>query len=257
MDLHCHFNGINSDQVSIFSSEQSKNDLYHWDSTDLCFNGLPQLNMDGFPILNPADCVQMNSALPDSSALLYQYFTDSTSTLSPESPPGLTHSPPYSPQTSTIPMSLLTLPTSVFPSSCGQKNNHASYAPILPNGIPQTDIASATQVSTTKRKFNPDREANRVALLTAAASDPKLAAKLENEEDKRRRNTAASARFRIKKKLREEALEKTTKEMSDKANSLEKKVKELEMEVKWLQTLLIDKDPNFVNVVPPFKKQCK
>ena len=61
------------------------------------------------------------------------------------------------------------------------------------------------------------------------------------EEDKRRRNTAASARFRIKKKQREQALEKQAKEMTDKVAQLEGKVQQLEMENKWLKGLITEK----------------
>jgi len=60
------------------------------------------------------------------------------------------------------------------------------------------------------------------------------------EEDKRRRNTAASARFRVKKKQREQTLEKTAKEMTDKAGVLEKRVQELEMENRWLKGLITE-----------------
>lgn len=66
---------------------------------------------------------------------------------------------------------------------------------------------------------------------------------LSVDDDKRRRNTAASARFRMKKKLREQALEKTTKEMAENVEKLESKVKELEMEAKWLRALVVEKDP--------------
>ncbi|ODA82162.1 hypothetical protein RJ55_00668 [Drechmeria coniospora] len=62
------------------------------------------------------------------------------------------------------------------------------------------------------------------------------------EDDKRRRNTAASARFRIKKKQREQALEKSAKEMTDKITSLENKVSQLETENKWLKNLLVEKN---------------
>lgn len=61
------------------------------------------------------------------------------------------------------------------------------------------------------------------------------------EEDKRRRNTAASARFRVKKKQREQALEKQAKEMGDKVSALESKVQQLEMENKWLKGLITEK----------------
>lgn len=62
------------------------------------------------------------------------------------------------------------------------------------------------------------------------------------EEDKRRRNTAASARFRIKKKAREQALEKREKELSDKVGSLEGRIQTLETENKWLRELVMEKN---------------
>jgi hypothetical protein len=69
---------------------------------------------------------------------------------------------------------------------------------------------------------------------------PAERAKLEAEEDKRRRNTAASARFRVKKKQREQALEKASKEMMDKLTQHENRIKELEQENKWLKDLLTE-----------------
>jgi hypothetical protein len=79
-------------------------------------------------------------------------------------------------------------------------------------------------------------------------SDPEYFAKFLAEEDKRRRNTAASARFRIKKKMREQALEKNAREMSAKAEILENRVKELEREIKWLKNLLIEKDSRLLDI---------
>ena len=67
-------------------------------------------------------------------------------------------------------------------------------------------------------------------------------ARLAAEEDKRRRNTAASARFRVKKKQREQALEKSTKEMTDKIGHLQGRIQHLEMENKWLKNLVIEKN---------------
>ena len=66
--------------------------------------------------------------------------------------------------------------------------------------------------------------------------------RLAAEEDKRRRNTAASARFRVKKKQREQALEKDKKEIQDKNAKLEAKVSQLEMENKWLKDLITEKN---------------
>ncbi len=56
------------------------------------------------------------------------------------------------------------------------------------------------------------------------------------EEDKRRRNTAASARFRVKKKQREQALEKSAKEMTDKVTALEGRIQQLETKTSGSRT---------------------
>ncbi|KAF6843981.1 regulatory protein cys-3 [Colletotrichum musicola] len=66
--------------------------------------------------------------------------------------------------------------------------------------------------------------------------------RLAAEEDKRRRNTAASARFRIKKKQREQALEKSAKEMTDKVQALEQRITLLETENRWLKNLVMEKN---------------
>lgn len=63
-----------------------------------------------------------------------------------------------------------------------------------------------------------------------------------SSEDKRRRNTAASARFRIKKKMKEQQMEQKAKELQERVNQLEKKVKTLEMENKCLKNLILQKN---------------
>ncbi|KAI8376112.1 uncharacterized protein BYT42DRAFT_573453 [Radiomyces spectabilis] len=80
------------------------------------------------------------------------------------------------------------------------------------------------------------------------STKPLSSHRLAADEDKRRRNTAASARFRMKKKMREQALEQTAKEMTLKAEALEKRVQELQMEAKWLRALVVEKDPQLLNV---------
>lgn len=67
-----------------------------------------------------------------------------------------------------------------------------------------------------------DAEANRVAI----------------EEDKRRRNTAASARFRVKKKQREAALEAHTKALEDQVSDLRDELDKLRNENQWLKGLI-------------------
>jgi hypothetical protein len=68
------------------------------------------------------------------------------------------------------------------------------------------------------------------------------AARVAAEEDKRRRNTAASARFRVKKKMREQTLEKSVKETSEKNAALEARVTALELENQWLKNLITEKN---------------
>ncbi|KAF9135723.1 hypothetical protein BGW39_000592 [Mortierella sp. 14UC] len=139
----------------------------------------------------------------------------------------------------------------------------ATPAAIAPAGViapksPTTVNASAIAAAATaaavsvKAKTTPlasvsnDKDKDDEHELSAADSfsrdDPDYQSKVAAEEDKRRRNTAASARFRYKKKLREQALEQTAKEQTLRAETLEARVKELEMEVKWLRGLIVEKD---------------
>lgn len=106
---------------------------------------------------------------------------------------------------------------------------HGQYPP-----QPHHQLAFAQQAGT-KRKSS-------VANSLPSAADLEETSRMAAEEDKRRRNTAASARFRIKKKQREQALEKATKDMTDKLQALEGKVQQLEMENKWLKGLITDKN---------------
>ncbi len=65
---------------------------------------------------------------------------------------------------------------------------------------------------------------------------------VSSEEDKKKRNTAASARFRVKKKMREQQMERATKELKEKVDSLKTQILKLEMENKWLRTMVIEKN---------------
>lgn len=80
------------------------------------------------------------------------------------------------------------------------------------------------------------------------------ASRIAAEEDKRRRNTAASARFRVKKKQREQALEKSAKEMSDKVTALENRINQLETENKWLKGLITEKNESKDDIAALWKK---
>ena len=70
--------------------------------------------------------------------------------------------------------------------------------------------------------------------VKGATSNP-----LTTAEDKRRRNTAASARFRLKKKEREAALEGRAKELETKVAELERECEGLRRENGWLRGLVV------------------
>lgn len=92
---------------------------------------------------------------------------------------------------------------------------------------------------------------DKLKAMSPPASDK---AKFDMEEDKRRRNTAASARFRVKKKQREQALEKSAKEMADKVSAFEKKISQLETENKWLKDLIMQRNDSKDDIAMMWKK---
>lgn len=60
-------------------------------------------------------------------------------------------------------------------------------------------------------------------------------------EDKRRRNTAASARFRVKKKLRTFDLERTVSDLTGRVDELEQEAADLRRENGWLKEIVMMK----------------
>ncbi|KAI8893714.1 hypothetical protein BC833DRAFT_544292 [Globomyces pollinis-pini] len=82
-------------------------------------------------------------------------------------------------------------------------------------------------------------------------STKKRSAPIIDQEEKRLRNTEASARFRAKKKAREQAIANEAQLLKDKVSSLENKVKEQEMEIKWLRKLITEKDAKLSKPASP------
>jgi hypothetical protein len=103
--------------------------------------------------------------------------------------------------------------------------------------------SSVTPTTATKRKAT-----------SPAVENYEDASRVAAEEDKRRRNTAASARFRVKKKQREQALERSAKEMSDKVSALEGRINQLETENKWLKNLITEKNESKEDIAALWKK---
>lgn len=125
-----------------------------------------------------------------------------------------------------------------------------SHGPQLPHQGAQYHAAAARSAAEAKHKAEP-------IAPQAQALHFEEASRVAAEEDKRRRNTAASARFRIKKKQREQALEKSAKEMQNKVSDLENKVSQLETENKWLKNLLVEKNEGNEDISALWKEFTK
>ncbi|TFK41296.1 hypothetical protein BDQ12DRAFT_679220 [Crucibulum laeve] len=86
-------------------------------------------------------------------------------------------------------------------------------------------------------------------LPSTAASSPEVeqteAERNASAEEKRRRNTAASARFRIKKKQRTTNLERTVSDLTSRADELEREVSDLRRENGWLKEIVMLKGTRF------------
>lgn len=92
--------------------------------------------------------------------------------------------------------------------------------------------------------FEPSLVVEKSEFQDFTAATPELGETKPEElgEIKRKRNTAASARFRIKKKLKEKQMEQQARDLQEKLTALEKKMKLLEMENKCLKQLILQKN---------------
>lgn len=116
--------------------------------------------------------------------------------------------------------------------------------PNYPQSTDPSPTNASSPISPSTQTANPAGLKRKIDSLTDTPHPQSVEeqTRLAAEEDKRRRNTAASARFRIKKKQREQALERTVKEVNDKNAMLEAKMSQLEMENKWLKNLITEKN---------------
>lgn len=117
-------------------------------------------------------------------------------------------------------------------------SNHGLPGPLRTDYALQPNLSSPTA-------FHPSPAPGSKRTASAASPGSTLSqdepSRLAAEEDKRRRNTAASARFRVKKKQREQALEKTAKELNDKTAKLEQAIGQLQTQNEWLKNLITEK----------------
>lgn len=135
-------------------------------------------------------------------------------------------------------------------------DNSVVVPPALPTAQYASQIVSPTSSASPSANLNSGTYSN----LTDSTPGPSGSDSLEEksrqlaEEDKRRRNTAASARFRVKKKQREQALEKTVKEQTDKNTVLETEISRLRMENKWLKDLVTEKNESKDDIAELWRK---
>ncbi|KAJ3982768.1 hypothetical protein F5890DRAFT_303121 [Lentinula detonsa] len=115
--------------------------------------------------------------------------------------------------------------------------------------LPGTDIPDSThalhsqpgEILAGAPSAKRQRSRKRSLSIEESSQDPSLdmATTLTAAEDKRQRNTAASARFRLKKKEREIALENKAKELEIRVSELERKCEGLRRENGWLKGLVV------------------
>ncbi|EOA89321.1 uncharacterized protein SETTUDRAFT_167843 [Exserohilum turcica Et28A] len=122
-----------------------------------------------------------------------------------------------------------------------------------PDSAMQLGLDDLHRLSTVTQGYNigtyrpPYAHSNATSTSSAASPDPTNAALLsgpvvvEAEEDKRKRNQAASARFRQKKKQREQHLMEKSQEMQERAKQLEAENDGLKKENLFLKKLLVEK----------------
>ncbi|KAK6499578.1 hypothetical protein TWF481_009942 [Arthrobotrys musiformis] len=117
--------------------------------------------------------------------------------------------------------------------------SHATHA-LAQNGS-SSSYTSPISPATSIINPNPLKRKSSTLGLDSSPRSLEESSRVAAEEDKRRRNTAASARFRVKKKQREQALESHAKDLETKVQELNGKVTTLENENKWLKDLLMEK----------------
>ncbi|CAI7588335.1 hypothetical protein N7533_002626 [Penicillium manginii] len=151
---------------------------------------------------------------------------------------GLGNMPEYQPDFSSVNVQQIPVQNQPFSavSAVPAANPAPVQAPLVAPQAAPTPASSA--VSPTTPAAGPKRKHTQKSTQASAEE----AARNVAEEDKRRRNTAASARFRVKKKMREANLEKQLKETTDKNDVLEARVSQLELENHWLRGLIMEKN---------------
>lgn len=124
-------------------------------------------------------------------------------------------------------------------SSALSRSNSTHLEPAPEQDDDQSGSQSDSAKPESSRNRNGPNVSDRVKLVDTG--NPEADAETNRqaiEEDKRRRNTAASARFRVKKKQREAALEMSARELESQVNELKQDNERLRTENEWLKRLI-------------------
>lgn len=122
------------------------------------------------------------------------------------------------------------------------------------SGLPKFPVPPGAKSSLEKAGLSQNQIDLLSALIAQHQSQPRAGASRDLEDpalatqspgtpssDKRRRNTEASARFRIKKKMKEREMEVRIEQLDSMVHKCEQKINELEMENRLLKNLIIEK----------------
>ncbi|THV06050.1 hypothetical protein K435DRAFT_646114 [Dendrothele bispora CBS 962.96] len=115
-----------------------------------------------------------------------------------------------------------------------------SQSPMM--SLPQSSAMNTARSAPSQSPVVASSSSTSVLPSSPTAGDPNDPVEMDEAavaEDKRRRNTLASARFRIKKKQRNLNLERTVSDLSGRAEELEREVADLRRENGWLKEIVM------------------
>ncbi|KAI6005168.1 hypothetical protein F5J12DRAFT_835269 [Pisolithus orientalis] len=117
---------------------------------------------------------------------------------------------------------------------------HHNAMPSFQNSPPQPIEASSSFATTSQSVVAP----------THVVETEQTDEAISTAEDKRRRNTAASARFRVKKKMRTLNLERTVADLTGRTEELEREAADLRRENGWLKEIILLKSRSIGGLGP-------
>ncbi|ORZ16290.1 hypothetical protein BCR42DRAFT_414735 [Absidia repens] len=210
------FESLETQPPSQINEEAAAADLALWTNAKFTYD------------ITPGQGIMEDKAAPfDLDKAMYEHLAqyldmDMTTTTAPT-----TTSPevPSLPISSARPLAPILLPKPSL-----DQNSSLFLLPSSPGAT--VDLSQQTNTHITKKRSSTSS--------SSFSSDDRSST--SGDDDKRRRNTAASARFRVKKKQKEQAMAQTVRDMTEKADTLQNRVHELENEIKWLRELLLEKN---------------